>query len=133
MLNSERKGKELYQNLGKLFYAVAMADKSIHIKELETLKALVREHWLAIDAIEDEYGSDAAFQIEIVFDWLMEYGKDGKSCYDEFASFYKEYSKRFTPQVKKLIMDTAHAIANSFARKNKSELILLAKLELLLQ
>ncbi|MGB5818968.1 MAG: hypothetical protein WBG90_05745 [Saonia sp.] len=119
--------------MGNLFYAVAMADKSIHVKELETLKRLVRERWLDVDTIEDEYGTDAAFQIETVFDWLLEYEKDGNTCYEKFVRFYKDQGEKFTPAVKKLTLDTADAIADSFARKNKSELILLAKLKLLFQ
>jgi len=61
-------GTEFYQNLGKLFHAMAMADHSIHMKEMEKLNEVVRDHWLEIDDVEDEYGTDAAFQIISVFD-----------------------------------------------------------------
>ena len=77
MAESKKKlGNELYQNLGKLFYAVAMADHSVHMKEMEKLNEVVRDNWLDVDDIEDEYGSDAAFQIISVFDQLLEYEKD---------------------------------------------------------
>ncbi|MEK6152231.1 hypothetical protein WIW50_03185 [Flavobacteriaceae bacterium 3-367] len=133
MMESQRIGNEFYQNLGKLFYAVAMADQSIHAKEMDTLREEVRSYWLQVDAVEDEFGTDAAFQIETVFDWLLEYGKDSGSCFDDFTTFYQEHHEKFSPKVKRLVMDTAHAIAAAFARKNKSELIILAKLKLLLQ
>lgn len=120
-----------YQKLGKLFYAVAMADKVVHIDELEKLKQLVRANWLQIDDVKDEYGKDAAFQIEIVFDWLLEYEKDGESCFKEFETYYKYQEKYFSAEIKKLIFSTASAIAHAFANKNKSELILLAKIKLL--
>ncbi|MEL6918191.1 MAG: hypothetical protein AAFO99_10730 [Bacteroidota bacterium] len=131
MLNSQKIANELYQHLGRLFYAVAIVDKSIHIKELETLKELVREYWLDLDTLEDEHGTDAGFQIEIIFDWLLEHEKEGESCYREFTDFYRQHTEKFTPLVKKMTLDTAHAIAAAFAKKNKSELILLAKLKLL--
>ena len=132
MLNSEKVGNELYQYLGKLFYAVAIADRTIHLKELEKLKEMVRKHWLDVDDIEDEYGEDAAFQIEVVFDWLLEYEKDGHNCFNEFKVFFKEHPSHFTPEIKDIIMATANAIARSFAGTNKSELVILAKLKLLL-
>ncbi len=130
---SEKIGNELYQNLGKLFYAVAMADESVHTKEVDKLRSFIRTYWLDVDEVEDEYGTDAAFQIESVFDWLLEYGKDGQAYYGEFEEFYKDHEKKFTPFIKVLILDTAYAIANSFSGTNKSELVLLGKLRLLLE
>lgn len=125
-------GNEFYQNLGKLFYAIAMADKKVVPEEIEKLKNHVRKHWLSVDEIEDEFGTDAAYQIDIVFDWLQQNEKDSRYCYDEFADFLEEHPKRFNPKIKELILETANAIAASFAGKNKSELVLLAKLKLLL-
>jgi hypothetical protein len=92
---------------------------------------VVRDHWLNVDDIEDEYGTDAAFQIETVFDWLLEYGKDNDEIYEEFEAFYTEYKTLFPDHVKQLIMSTARAITSAFAGSNKSELILLGRIELL--
>jgi len=132
MLESKKKlGNELYQSLGKLFYAMAMADHSIHMKEVEKLNETVRDHWLEVDDVEDEYGTDSAFQIISVFDWLLEYGKDSDQIYEEFEAFYTDYKILFTPQVKDLAMSTSRAIATAFAGSNKSELILLGRLQLL--
>ncbi len=132
MLDAKRKtGKEFYQNLGKLFYAVAIVDHSVHTKEIERLKEVVREHWLEVDDIEDEYGTDAAFQIETVFDWLLEYEKEGEECYEDFESFYSEHKILFTSTIQNLIMTTARAITGAFAGSNKAELVLLGRLQLL--
>lgn len=132
MLETEKKQvNELYQNLGKLFYAMAMADHSVHMKEMEKLNEVVRDHWLEVDDIEDEYGTDAAFQIISVFDWLLEYGKDSEEIYEEFEAFYTDHKTLFTPEIKNLAMSTARAIAAAFAGSNKSELILLGRLQLL--
>lgn len=132
MLDAKNKiGKEFYQNLGKLFYAVAIADRKVHPKEMEKLKEAVREHWLPLDDIVDEFGTDAAFQIETVFDWLMEHDKDGKEYYEEFEAFYEEHKIMFKPEVNNLTMSTARAIASAFAGSNKAELIVLGRLQLL--
>lgn len=132
MLDSKKKqGNEFYQNLGKLFYAVAMSDHSVHMKELEKLNEVVRNHWLDVDDIEDEFGTDSAHQITTVFDWLLEYEKDGEEIYEEFEEFYTDHKKLFTPKVKALAMSTSRAIATAFAGSNKAELVMLGRLELL--
>jgi hypothetical protein len=124
-------GKNFYQKTGSLFFAFANADGTVHAKEVAILKSMIREKWLPLDDIEDDYGTDAAFQIEIVFDWLMEEDKNSDACFDEFKDFYKEHISIFTEPIKKLIFETSSAIANSFSGKNKAELMLLGKLRLL--
>ena len=57
----------IYQNLGKLFYAIAAIDRVIRAKEYAKLKELVKKDWVAVDQLTDEFKTDAAFQIEIVF------------------------------------------------------------------
>jgi hypothetical protein len=131
--HSNKLSDTLYQKVGGLFFAVAMADGTVHIKEVDQLKSLVREKWLPLYDREDEYGSDAAFQIEIVFDWLLENEKTSAECFASFVTFYKEHKAVFSQQVKALIYETCNAIAYSFSGKNKAELILLANLQLLFQ
>lgn len=129
--NSEKVNLQFYQALGNLFFSVAIADKTIHPKELTKLKILVREKWLPLEDTEDEYGTDASYQIESVFEGLLEFGKQSEESYQEFVDFYRDHNTIFGTEVKLLILDTAHSIANSFAGKNKSELAILAKLVLL--
>ncbi|MCJ7468536.1 MAG: hypothetical protein MUO53_17795 [Maribacter sp.] len=129
MISSQKIGNEIYQNLGKLFYALAMADKKIHPKEVEKLKAYVRNYWLPVDEVEDEFGTDAAYQIEIIFDWLAQEEMESNRCFDDFLEFYHDHPHKFSPKIKQLTWQTADGIAASFSGKNKSELILLAKLK----
>ena len=125
---------EFYQNLGKLFYAIAASDKIVRKEEIKTLIELVKSKWLALDDFEDEFQVDAAYQIETVFDWLdCEGGLKTDSCFKEFKSFKKENESLFNDKRKQLIWMTSNAIANSFSGKNKSELIILAKLKILLK
>ncbi len=123
----------LYQKLGELFYAIAAADKVIRKAEIDTLSNLVKTHWKNLDALEDEFHSDASYQIEIVFDWLDDKQVNPDECFEDFKDFKKENPNLFSTTIKKLIWKTADAIASSFAGKNKSELIMLAKLKMLLQ
>lgn len=124
---------QLYESLGKLFYALAISDGNVHEKEWDRLKQLVKEDWLYVDDFTDRYGTDAANQIEIVFDWLLENEKSSEACFEDFKEFYTEHPHAFSDTIKALVKKTAHAIANSYAGKNKSELVLLAKIDLLLK
>ncbi|AXT20376.1 hypothetical protein D7030_04445 [Flavobacteriaceae bacterium AU392] len=49
---------------------------------------------------------------------------------DNFLKFKRDNEDLFSKEIKTLILKTANAIASSFANKNKSELIILAKLSL---
>ncbi|MEZ4858169.1 MAG: hypothetical protein R2781_05105 [Flavobacteriaceae bacterium] len=124
---------QFYQKLGELFFAIAAADKVIRKVEYETLHKIIAENWKHLDTLEDEFGVDAAYQIEIVFDWLDYESLDAASCFESFVSFYKEHPHLFSEKRKELILKTSHAIAEAFAGKNKSELILLGKLQLVLK
>ena len=124
MYNSEKIGNEFYQSLGKLFYFVAMADHTVRPIEIKRLRNYVRQYWLDVDEIEDEFHTDAAYQIEIVFDWL-----DGEEKEGEFKEFYKEHPEKFSEPIKKLIVETSEAIAKSFAGKNRSEMLAIFKLK----
>ena len=124
---------EFYQILGKLFYAIAASDKVVHKVEIETLKELIKTVWVPLDDYEDEFHEDAAYQIETVFDWLEYERIKATSCFEEFKSFKKENESLFSDYRKKLIWKTSSAIANSFSGKNKSELIMLTKLKMVLE
>ncbi|SNZ00735.1 hypothetical protein [Flagellimonas pacifica] len=132
MLNSEKVGNEFYQSLGKLYYAMAMTDGMVRPVEVERLRKYVRQHWLDVDGMEDEFGTDSAFQIEIVFDWLQEEKKVGSTYFSDFEEFYKEHPEKFGPKVTKLVIETADSIASSFAGKNMSEMVFLRQLKDLL-
>lgn len=122
---------KFYQNLGKLFYAVAATDGNVRPIEIEKLKAFVKKYWLDIDDIEDVFGIDAAYQIEVVFDWLnYDEEMDVNTCYTDFVSYQNEQNHLFTEEVKKLILKTSSAIAHAFSGINKSELMLIAKLDI---
>lgn len=98
MRNTPKTMNGLYENLGKLFYAMAISNGSVHAKEWDKAKEIVKEDWLYVDDFTNRYGTDAANQIEIIFDGLMKYTKSSEECYVEFkditqgtfSSFFRE-------------------------------------------
>ncbi len=133
MNTTQNIGVTFYQNLGKLFYAIAASDKIVRKSEYESLRKIVKSEWLDVDEVKDEFGVDAAFQIEIVFDWMDYETPNAESCFQEFGSFYNEHKSRFSDRIKQLIWKTANAIARAFSGKNKSELMMLGRLKLLFE
>ncbi|HSP40284.1 MAG TPA: hypothetical protein VLN46_02550 [Gillisia sp.] len=121
--------EKLYENLGKLFYAIAAADKVIHEEEIETLEKIVREDWVKVDDLKDEFGTDEAFYIEIMFDWMQENSPPAFQAFYEFKDFKEENEKMFTPKIKELTWKTAESIAASFESKDPAEETLLSKLK----
>jgi len=130
ILNTELH-QRFYQNLGRLFYAVAAADKIVRKEEVDTLKEVVGKEWLEEDHIKDDFGTDSAFQIEIVFDWLDANKPEAEEAFDRFADFYREHKELFNSNIKEKILTACREIASAFRGKNKSELVMLAKLETL--
>jgi|SaaInl6LU_22_DNA_1037377.scaffolds.fasta_scaffold00169_32 hypothetical protein len=131
MMTKTKMTIQFYRNLGKLFYAIAAIDGNVRLVEIEKLKEFVKEHWLDIDDIEDVFGTDAAYQIEVVFDWLnYDEEIDINACYNDFVVYKNKQSHLFTDEVKKLILKTGSGIAHAFSGINKSELMLMARLDM---
>jgi hypothetical protein len=124
---------DFFRSLGKVFYAIAAADGHVKDAEYNKLKELVSDEWLDVDHFEDRFGTDTAFQIEIVFDWLYNEQPDVNTCFQEFVDYKKAHRSLFNDKIKALILKTAGAIAAAFSGVNKAELIMLAKLDMALK
>ena len=124
-------GNKFYQNLGKLFFAVAACDSVIRDEEFLSLKKTVTNHWMEVDNTQDEFGNDAVYQIEIVFDFLhaSAFEDHANDFVDDFANFKKENEKLFPPKVERTIWRTCVAIADAFYGRNSAEKEILAKIK----
>ena len=70
-----------YQKIGELFYAVAASDKVVRKVEYQALTELVETEWKSMDDYEDQFKTDAAYQIAIVFEWFDYEGMDAEDCF----------------------------------------------------
>lgn len=122
----------LYEHLGKVFYSIAAIDKTIREEEIEKLKQIIKTEWLPLENSFNEFGDDTAYEIEIVFDWLVANEWELEQVMPEFKIFRAEQHHLFTPKINALILKTANAIASSFSAKNKSEQVLISELTFIL-
>jgi hypothetical protein len=122
---------KFYQNLGKLFYAMAAIDNNVRAEELDKLKDVVKKEWLTTNFIDDDFKKNAEQSIINTFKWLHDDNEyNAETCYNSFLTFKKEHESFFTEDMNTLILKTARAIAAAFSKVNKSELMLLAKLDM---
>lgn len=108
-----------YKSLGKLFYAIMASDKCIRDEEVNALKNIIETDWPKSEHIEN---------IEIIIEDLRAKNALAQNCFDEFVAYKKEHNYLFEEKITNLITKTAGVIAASYSSKNKSELIMLAKL-----
>ncbi|QNJ99070.1 hypothetical protein [Constantimarinum furrinae] len=120
-----------YQKLGELFYAIAASDNVVRRSEYIELTRFVEEEWKAKDDFEDQFGTDAAYQISIVFEWFDYESMEADDCFESFSEYYKDHKNLFSEERKILILNTVQEIADAFSGTNKSELIMITKLQLL--
>lgn len=111
--------KETYYMLGYLFYAVAMVDKRMVVKEKRKIVELTNKHWsFVIGRI------DSSEIIYAAMRELIQQNLKPNKALDVFKSFYKENKADFTDNIKHKIMDSVSIIIHAFAGQNKSELVL---------
>jgi hypothetical protein len=132
MKPSDKTMINFYQLLGKIFYNVATVDKTVREEEITKLKQIVKSEWVPFENTFNEFGDDSAYQIEIVFDWLVDNKWDTDQVLSDFKIFRQEHPSLFTPTVNALILKTANTIATSFSGKNKSEHVLISHLNSIL-
>ena len=132
MRNTESFWKEIYQKLGHLFYAAAFVDGSIEVSEMEVLKKKVWERWLHIEERQDEFGSDAAFQIISVFDWLATEKTSSADAYDVFAKFCCKNREWMSVAMKENMLQTTVDISLAYGGENREEHIFITNLTALL-
>lgn len=125
------KYKVFFQKTGKILFAIAMADKKIAPQEYEALQIIIHEELKSSYLKEDEIRHIT--QLKYAFDWMIENPKKIDDILAEYKEFKNENRALFTTEIKDFIYKTANRIAGSFANKNKSELIVLAKIHLILK
>lgn len=113
-----------YFHIAKLFYAVAFIDGEIREEEYESLKNILKKEWLQKRSRKKE----VVEEIIHCFDLLKKENENAFDCFQEFVRYKNEHEKLFINQTKNILWEVSCCIADSVNKKNKSELILLARL-----
>ena len=119
--------REFNEKLAHLFYALIMVDKKIDINEKRKIVSIVEKNWLETTGNKENK--------EIIYETLRELIKEkitSEDAFLEFKTFVVANKEHFTSIISKKIIKASHSICEAYASKNKSELILLAKIHKLL-
>lgn len=113
------------QNLAKLFFAIASIDQKVSAEEVEFFNFNFKKECTISKLLTIE-------EIDTVlkeFNQLKIAKADAHLCFDDFKIYLKGNPQLFTQAMKSLIWKTSDGIASAYAGKNKSEVIILAKLK----
>ena len=117
--------------VGRLFYAVAICDGNLHDQELVSLRDTLidyRDNLVSGNALEETSAFNTADKLLAE---LSEESMDSWAYFTGFKNYYELHKEEFSRELKDLILSGIHKIATSYAKKNKSEIVLLAKTSLL--
>ena len=125
-----KKEFRLYQNLGKLFYAVAVCDGTVNYEEIQKFNHIIKTYWSHYTKNEE-----ALTTMLSTFEWLTNDNEyNSETCFKEFVNYKTKHQDVFNDSTLiQLILKTTNGIASSFSSVNKSELIILAKIEMVLK
>ncbi|TPN87082.1 hypothetical protein [Aquimarina algicola] len=127
MIPEQLQNEEFYQKLAHLFYAVAMADKKMVIEEKRKIVLYVEKYW--------SHSFNKNESKEVIYETMRELIRQqttSEDAFEVFKTYYQNRSNDFSDDLCQKIMEAADAIATSFSKRNKSELVLLTKLHNLL-
>ncbi|CAL2095645.1 conserved protein of unknown function [Tenacibaculum sp. 190130A14a] len=120
--------EDFYIAITHLFYSFSMIDKTITIQEKKEIVWAIKEEWAT-----NEYGFNSEELIYETMRNLINGNLSAEKAYDFFKSFFLTNNSFFNNEVNIELLDTCYKICNANNSKNKSELILLAKLQKLIE
>ena len=119
--------REFYVSIAYLFYAVAKVDKNFQKEEKKKIVELT-ERYFSTDVASEQSS-------EIIYETLRFLIKDeftSDAAFDKFKRYLELNRELFEQKTVHNILVVCHEIANAFSGKNKSELIILARIQSLL-
>ena len=122
--------KDLYEKLGHLFYAIAYVDKFIAPEEIKRLQVSVRQQWIPAEP------PHSAVHVQEILDTFHRLKKEqmpADEAFEVFRSYIQAHKSQLDEDLITRIMDTANAITIAYAKRNKSESVLISRLYQLLK
>jgi hypothetical protein len=125
--------REIFEQLGNLFYAIAR-DQHVAPLEFGKLKMLLKKDWLTDPQHMTRDGvTEAAHLIVLTMDTLQVEAAAGEDAFNAFTQFYIKHREQFTVALKEKIVTTAMAIADVFPSGSRLKNNHIIKLKLLFE
>ena len=121
--------KQFYINLGKLVYAIAMADGRVQQEEIEKFREDLNELLLPLQEGVDEFGMDSAFYSEFEFEKLMDKNISMQEAFDSFSIYIDENKNDFNDELKEICIKIVENVAEAYEGIVQEEKDLIAALK----
>lgn len=125
--------EQVAKAIGYIVYAVASADKHVAEEEKKIAHDLINEHWTLLADNEDPFGVRALDFVDKIIVSFDEDHLDSEKAFEQFQAIYMERNQDFTKEIKQFILDLCIKVGSAFNQMNKSELVLLSRIEILLK
>ena len=117
-----------YTALGKLLYAVALADDSISKKEKDTISNLISERLLQKERETDKFGTSDAWITQFSFETSEAMSLKEDEAFESFLEFTHEYRNELTEDELNLCLKLAEHLSEAYRHVNNKENKLLNEL-----
>lgn len=117
-----------YTALGKLLYAVAIADDSISKKEKQTISNLISERLLQKERETDQYGTNNAWITQFSFETSEAMSLKEEEAFENFLEFTREYRNELNEYELSLCLKLAEHLSDAYYHVNNKENKLLIEL-----
>lgn len=125
--------EQVAKAIGYLVYAVASADNHVSPEEKKVVHDVINTHWKKLADKEDPFGVRALDFIDKMVEVLEEKHVDSENALQLFQEVYTEHKDKFDPDLKWFILEVCIQTGSAFNRLNKSELVLLSRIEKILR
>ena len=125
--------EQVAKAIGYIVYAVASADKHVVEEERKIAHDLINEHWALLVDNEDPFGVRALDFVDKIIVSFEEDHLDSEKAFEMFQAIYNEQKQDFSKDIKQFILDLCIKVGSAFNQMNKSELVLLSRIEMLLK
>lgn len=125
--------EQVAKAIGYVVYAVASADNHVALEEKKIAHDLINEHWTLLADNEDPFGVRALDFVDKIIVSFDEDHLDSEKAFDSFKEIFEEQKNDFTPEIKQFILDLCIKVGSAFNQMNKSELVLLSRIEMVLK
>ena len=111
----------MYERLGFLFYALCATDRKITPADLLRIKEVVSQYWVSSNGSAVIATTDAANEILVVIEFLVQKGESPEDSFAYFVEFYEDHPDLFTCELKHRISDTAGSVIHVLENINPRE------------
>ena len=115
----------------RLFLGVAISDLRLHDIEKDMVIKAISDYWQLLRSNDTSNPLAPENYGESMFKTISQEDANAWELFDSFENYYRENQNEFSNESKQWIIAKANEIASSYARKNKSEIVLVARLRLL--